>query len=252
MFYPANSGNPAHFDLHWLPIFAQPADMLMAIFVTQDGSHSIFSEQYGVSYHSKYGAITESAHVFINAGLRYKAVVQPEIAILEVGFGTGLNAFLSWLEAERRNLVLRYYSIEAYPIPMEDLEDFNYTEKLNIPNRQADFCRLHQCAWNRSAKLSAHFRLYKKQIRLEAFRTNQRFDLIYFDAFAPQAQPELWTERILALMYKSLKPEGALVTYCAQGNFKRTLKKVGFEVECLEGPPGKREMTRASKVGGQD
>lgn len=220
----------------------------MAIFCTQDGSHSIFSEKYGVSYHSKYGAITESAHVFINAGLRFKAVVQPEIAILEIGFGTGLNAFMSWLEAERRNLHLRYYAVEAYPIPPDDAKQFNYPAQLKVPERQADFRRLHQCAWNRSVKVSEHFHFYKKQILLEAFRTRQRFDLIYFDAFAPQAQPELWTERILAQMHQMLNPDGALVTYCAKGDFKRTLKKVGFEVESLEGPPGKREMTRGLKL----
>ncbi len=219
----------------------------MAIFVTQDGSHSVFSEKYGVSYHSKYGAVTESAHVFIDAGLRFKAVVQQEIAILEVGFGTGLNAFMTWLEAERRNLHVHYVGIEAYPIPADDADTLNYADQLDKPNRLADFKRLHHCAWDRSARLSEHFSLHKKQIRLEAFRTTQRFDLVYFDAFAPQAQPELWTERILGLMYRVLKPEGALVTYCAQGAFKRTLKKVGFEVEGLEGPPGKREMTRGLK-----
>ncbi|MBK8966285.1 MAG: tRNA (5-methylaminomethyl-2-thiouridine)(34)-methyltransferase MnmD [Lewinellaceae bacterium] len=219
----------------------------MAIFVTQDGSHSVFTEKYGISYHSKYGAVTESAHVFIDAGLRFKAVVQQEIAILEVGFGTGLNAFMTWLEAERRNLHVQYAGIEAYPITAGDAETLNFTAQLDVPNRQTDFMRLHQCAWERNIKLSEHFSLHKKKIRLEAFRTTRRFDLIYFDAFAPQAQPELWTERILGLMYKVLKPEGALVTYCAQGAFKRTLKKVGFEVEGLEGPPGKREMTRGLK-----
>ena len=240
----------APIGLHWqykhLPL-PPTTDQSMSLIVTQDGSHSIFVEKYGVSYHSKYGAITESAHVYIDAGLRFKAVVQQEISILEVGFGTGLNAYLTWLEAERRNLRVRYVGIEAYPILTEDAAEFNYGEQLGIRDHQASFQRLHSCAWERSVKLSDHFRLHKKQIRLEAYRSHQRFDLIYFDAFSPQAQPELWTERILALMYKALNPEGIFVTYCAQGDFKRTLKKVGFEVEAIEGPPGKREMTRGLK-----
>ncbi|MBK9337026.1 MAG: tRNA (5-methylaminomethyl-2-thiouridine)(34)-methyltransferase MnmD [Lewinellaceae bacterium] len=219
----------------------------MAIFVTQDGSHSVFSEQYGVTYHSKHGAVTESLHVFIDAGLRFKAATQPELAVLEVGFGTGLNAFLTWIEAERRNLRVRYVGIEAYPLPAEDADGFNFSEQLQMPHRHPDFCRMHHCAWNRNVKLSEHFSLHKKQIRLEAYRPTQSFDLIYFDAFAPQAQPELWTERIFALLYKALRPDGALVTYCAKGDFKRALKQVGFEVERLPGPPGKREMTRAWK-----
>jgi tRNA U34 5-methylaminomethyl-2-thiouridine-forming methyltransferase MnmC len=220
----------------------------MALIVTQDGSHSIFSEQFGVTYHSKYGAITESLHVFINAGLRAKAVVQPELAVLEVGFGSGLNAFLTWLEAERRNLSVRYVSIEAYPITQDEANAFNFSDQLGVPHRHADFCRLHRCAWNRKTKLSEHFSLHKKHILLEAYRpTQQTFDLIYFDAFAPQAQPELWTERIFNLMYMALRPDGALLTYCAKGDVKRALKKAGFEVEGLPGPPGKREMTRAWK-----
>lgn len=220
----------------------------MSPFLTQDGSHSIFAEQYGVTYHSRYGAVTESLHVFIDAGLRFKAALKSELNILEVGFGTGLNALLTWREAEKRNLSIRYTGIEAYPLPLEIVETLNYGEQITpsvggVP----DFMHLHQCAWDRNVKLSGHFSLHKKRIRLEAFRTSQVFDLIYFDAFAPQAQPELWTERIMGLMYKALGPDGCLVTYCAKGDVKRTLKNVGFEVERLAGPPGKREMTRAWK-----
>ncbi len=220
----------------------------MALIVTQDGSHTIYAEKFGVTYHSKYGAVTESAHVFIDAGLRFKAAVQTEINLLEVGFGTGLNAYMSWLEAERRGLLVRYTGLEAYPIVPEEAAEFNYPALLGTADRQTSFERLHTCAWERSVRLSEHFRLHKKQMRLEAFRSTPRFDLIYFDAFAPQAQPELWTERIFRLLHQALKPEGILVTYCAQGDFKRTLKKVGFDVERVDGPPGKREMTRAWKT----
>ncbi len=219
----------------------------MALIITQDGSHSVFSEQYGVTYHSRYGAVTESLHVFIQAGLRCKAAVQPRLAVLEVGLGTGLNAFLTWMEAERRNLTVRYTALESAPLSLAEAQAFNYPEHLGLPERRPDFCRLHDCAWERAVRLSAHFWLRKKRMPVQAYRPVQAFDLIYFDAFAPGAQPEMWTEAVLRAMYRALRPEGILVTYCAKGQVKRTLRAVGFEVESLPGPPGKREMTRAWK-----
>lgn len=219
----------------------------MALILTQDGSHSVYSEQYGVTYHSRYGALTESLHVFIGAGLRFKAAVKTEISVLEVGFGTGLNAFLSWLEAERRNLNVRYTALENQPLTPEEATVFNYAECAGAPERQADFHRLHTCAWERTVRLSDHFHLRKKRMPVQAYRAAQAFDVIYFDAFAPQAQPEMWTEAVFRSMYRALRPEGLLVTYCAKGDVKRTLRAVGFEVERLQGPPGKREMTRAWK-----
>ena len=220
----------------------------MALFLTNDGSHSVFSETYGVSYHSRYGAVTESAHVFIAAGLRYKAVVQREIAILETGFGTGLNAFMSWLEAERRNLQLRYVGLETAPITAEEAQVLNYAELLGVPERSGDFLALHQHTWGVEHALSEQFQFRKEKIAIESFDATDTFDVIYFDAFAPQAQPELWTAEVFARMYQALRPDGVLVTYCAQGAFKRTLKQVGFHIERLQGPPGKREMTRATKT----
>ncbi|MFN8303814.1 MAG: tRNA (5-methylaminomethyl-2-thiouridine)(34)-methyltransferase MnmD [Saprospiraceae bacterium] len=217
------------------------------LIVTQDGSHSVFSEQFGVTYHSRFGAVTESAHVFINAGLRYMAAVQRDIAILEVGLGTALNAFMTWLEAERRNLSVRYTALEAYPVGLEEAEQFNYAGQLKAPERQKDFMALHQCAWGVPMAFSEQFVFEKKLQTLETFSAEAAYDVVYFDAFAPQAQPELWTEAVFAAMYKALRPEGILVTYCAQGHFKRTLKKAGFSVERLQGPPGKREMTRATR-----
>lgn len=220
----------------------------MALFLTNDGSHSVFSETYGVSYHSRYGAVTESAHVFIAAGLRYKAVVQREIAILETGFGTGLNAFMSWLEAERRNLQLLYVGLETAPITTEEAQVLNYAELLGVPERSGDFQALHQYTWGMEHTLSEQFQFRKEKIAIEAFEATDTFDVIYFDAFAPQAQPELWTAEVFARMYQALRTDGVLVTYCAQGAFKRTLKQVGFHVERLQGPPGKREMTRATRM----
>lgn len=162
----------------------------MALIITQDGSHSIYSERYGVTYHSRYGAITESLHVFIHAGLRFKAAVQTDISVLEVGFGTGLNAFLSWLEAERRNLRVRYTALENQPISLEEVAGFNYATCLHVPERHADFCRLHACAWERTIRLSEHFALRKKSMPVQAYRAVESFDVIYFDAFAPQVSPK--------------------------------------------------------------
>ena len=217
----------------------------MALIVTDDGSHSLYSERYGVTYHSKYGAITESAHVFIDAGLRYKAAVQRGIALLEIGFGTGLNAFMTWLEAEKRNLCVRYTTIEAYPLTLKEASAFNFAAQLRVPERHADFLRLHRFSWEETHTLSEHFTFTKHRVRLEDFNPgNANCDLIYFDAFAPQAQPELWTEAIFTRLREALNPEGILVTYCAKGDVKRAMKKAGFEVERLQGPPGKREMTR--------
>jgi tRNA U34 5-methylaminomethyl-2-thiouridine-forming methyltransferase MnmC len=217
----------------------------MTLILTNDGSRSVFSEKYGVTYHSKFGAVTESAHVFIAAGLRYKAAVQREISILETGFGTGLNAFMTWLEAERRNLKIAYLGLEMFPISETEATSLDYPAALASPERADDFLALHRCDWGATHSFSEHFVFEKRKTRIEEFEQPQAFDLIYFDAFAPQAQPELWTEAVFARMFNSLKPDGVLVTYCAQGHFKRTLKKVGFTVERLQGPPGKREMTRA-------
>lgn len=219
----------------------------MAQIVTTDGSHTLFSEQHGVTYHSRYGAVTESAHVFINAGLRYKAVVQREISVLEIGLGTGLNAMMTWLEAEKRGLVVDYTGVELYPPHLDVIKNLNYPQLLGVPERAGDFCKLHTMRWGRKQTFSDVFVFTKLKVSIDSFLSPDAFDLIYFDAFAPQAQPELWTVEVFQNMHKSLRPDGVLVTYCAQGEFKRSLKKAGFTVERLQGPPGKREMTRATR-----
>jgi tRNA U34 5-methylaminomethyl-2-thiouridine-forming methyltransferase MnmC len=215
------------------------------LFVTGDGSHSIEADRYGVPYHSRYGAITESAHVFIAAGLRYKAVVQREIAILEMGFGTGLNAFMTLLEAEKRNLAVQYTGLEIYPLPIAVAATLNYPLLLEAEHRAEVFLSMHQCTWETPHIFSDHFIFQKKAVPIEEFQASDAFDIIYFDAFAPQSQPELWSEEVFAHAFNSLRSGGVLVTYCAQGHFRRTLRKAGFQVESLQGPPGKREMTRA-------
>lgn len=219
-----------------------------SLFETADGSHSLFSEQYGVSYHSKYGAIQETQHVFINAALRFKAVIQKEISILEIGFGTGLNAYMTLLEAAKRDLVIRYTTIEAYPISYQQATTLNYTALLNDEVFPAHFLQMHSADWATTLPITEQFQFLKQQIKFEAIDFDSQFDIIYFDAFAPNSQPELWEADVLSIMYKALKQDGVLVTYCAKGVVKRTLKAVGFQIEALKGPPGKREMTRAIKL----
>lgn len=202
-----------------------------------------------MSYHSKYGAVTESQHVFIDAALRFKAVLKKEIQVFEMGFGTGLNALLTYLEARKRNLVIHYTAVETHPISMEAVRSLNYNKHLNIPAEETDiFEQLHTLDWNISHDINDNFNLLKWKMNIEELSLPQQYDIIYFDAFAPNAQAHLWSAEIMQKMYDSLLPEGILVTYCAKGSVKRTMKEVGFAVERLKGPPGKREMTRAIKA----
>jgi tRNA U34 5-methylaminomethyl-2-thiouridine-forming methyltransferase MnmC len=219
------------------------------IFETHDGSHSIFSEEFGVSYHSKYGAVRETQHVFIDAALRFKAILNPEIKILEMGFGTGLNALMTYFEARKRNLHVYYQTIEAYPITMEQVHHLNFNEVLRIPESSKHiFESLHQLPWGITHTIDSNFSFQKQLCLFEEATINNLFDIIYFDAFAPTSQPLLWEAPLMQKMYDALEEDGILVTYCAKGEVKRTLRSVGFELECLSGPPGKREMTRAIKV----
>lgn len=219
----------------------------MPAILSSDGSHTFFSEKYQAHYHSTYGALTESGHVFLDMGLRWKAAQSSSLHILEVGFGTGLNALLSQIEAERQGLKVHYLSLETDPITPEDAAGLNYPELLAHPGAREAFLRLHQCPWEQAQALSAHFTLEKKQVPLQEFSAENQFDVVYFDAFSPQDQPELWEEPIFQKLFHAMKKGGGLVTYCAQGEFRRRLRRAGFEVERLPGAAGKREMTRALK-----
>ncbi len=219
------------------------------LFETEDGSHSLFSDLYKVSYHSKYGAVQETAHVFIDAGLNYQKQRLNSISILEVGFGSGLNALMTLQAAQDANLKITFHTIESNPISLSVAQQLNYTNQLQIPQLQDTFIQMHSLAENQVHQLDDHFQFCKWIGKLEAFKTTDRFDVIYFDAFAPTSQPELWTEPVFQAMYDCLNPKGVLVTYCAKGVVKRTLKGVGFEIDAIPGPPGKREMTRAVKSG---
>jgi len=217
------------------------------LFLTSDGSHSIQSSRYGVSYHSRFGAVQESRHVFIESGLRYKALQQKELSVLEMGLGTGLNALLTLLEAQQNGLRIHYTAVEAYPISPENARLLNFIEVLQIPECKDPFLQMHDGPWGKPLPLHDAFVFTKFNCLFEEFDTEARFDAIYFDAFAPNTQPELWEIPLFEKMYELLNPGGILTTYSAKGSVKRNLKAVGFSIEKLPGPPGKREMTRAHK-----
>jgi len=224
--------------------------MKRELVITGDGSHSLFLPDQNEHYHSYHGAINESRHVFINAGLDYyfKQKNVSEINILEVGMGTGLNVFLSFLYAiENPSLIINYTATEPFPIEPKFVKQLNYTSKLGADKYVSEFNSIHESLFDLIIKFNPGFSLIKRKSRVEEVLVNSQIDIIYFDAFAPRVQPELWSKDVFEKLYACLKPGGILVTYCAKGEVKRTMKSVGFTVESLAGPPGKREMVRAVK-----
>jgi tRNA U34 5-methylaminomethyl-2-thiouridine-forming methyltransferase MnmC len=220
------------------------------VIVTKDGSHSIEIPELHVSYHSVHGAIQESLHVFIEAGLKHWLSGHPshtECTIFEMGFGTALNALLTFMETASLPQKIIYEAVEAYPLESTIVEQLNYCEALQRPDLQPVFHLLHQCEWNKPVAVNEHFTLEKVNMTLINFSTNQPINIIYYDAFAPNAQPDLWTETVFQQLFNMLTPGGILVTYCSKGAVRRALQAVGFTIEKLAGPPGKREMIRAHK-----
>lgn len=219
--------------------------MKREVIKTQDGSTTIHLEEWNESYHSKHGAIQEAKHVFIKNGLALFS--EQKVAILEIGFGTGLNAFISFLEAQKMNQSLDYVGVEAYPVAAKEILEMNYVAELEAEEQQQVFEKMHESNWNEKIKLSDNFTIVKRQQFFQDIDDVAQFDLIYFDAFGYRVQPELWSTLIFKKMYDALRENGVLVTYAARGVVKRSMIEVGFRVEKLEGPPGKREMFRAFK-----
>lgn len=210
---------------------------------TGDGSHSLYVTDLDEQYHSRHGAIQESLHVFIAMGLAARE--EDQLRILEIGFGTGLNA---WLTAEKADgKTITYIGIDAYPLTLDEASSLNYTSEYE--GDQDLFQWLHEAPWETINQHPDHprFRLHKKHSRIEEFELTEPVQLIYFDAFAPEKQPELWTDEIFEKMFRLLTPGGTLVTYSAKGEVRRTMIRTGFQIEKLPGPPGKREMLRAMK-----
>jgi len=245
--------------------------MQRKIITTADGSKTIHIEKWNEQYHSKHGAIQESNHVFIKNGLhhfyfeqchlervtlslskRSRKVVsvtkefQQKISILEIGFGTGLNAFITCLETEKLKTNIDYVGVEAYPISSEEVSALNYAELISEKDSQI-FIKLHETQWEVLNQITSKFTLTKRKQFFEDIKDIEAFNIIYFDAFGAKIQPELWAEAIFKNMHNALKPKGVLVTYSAKGSVRRAMQAVGFTVERLEGPPGKREMLRATK-----
>jgi len=219
--------------------------MQTEIKVTEDGSHTLFVPEIDECYHSTHGAIQESRHIFIEAGLKHCA--KREITILEIGFGTGLNAFLTLLEAEKSDKQIRYISLEKYPVEVEKALQLNYPAEL-APDKRTLFEQMHTAKWNTEIQLTPFFALKKIVADFTEFIFEDQFDVIYFDAFSPEKQPEMWSKELFSMIYAHCNPGAILTTYCAKGIVRRAMQEAGFTVERLPGPPGKREILRSLRT----
>lgn len=215
--------------------------------ITQDGSHTIYLRDMDEHYHSTHGAIQESMHIYINEGLLQ--FLGKKISILEIGFGTGLNAFLTYIFAKKHHISVDYYSIEKYPLTEPEYKSLNYAS--------GEFCefapifeKLHSAGWNTDFVIDSDFKLHKIQddLTTHQFDLPTKVDLVYYDAFAPNKQPDLWTDGVISKVSKCAGKDGLIVTYCAKGSVRRALASAGFQMERLPGPPGKKEIIRGKKL----
>jgi tRNA U34 5-methylaminomethyl-2-thiouridine-forming methyltransferase MnmC len=222
--------------------------MKIKTIITTDGSNTVMSETFNETYHSIHGAVAESKHVFIEAG--FNVCNKSYINIFEVGFGTGLNAFLTFIEAQKLNMNVNYYTVELYPLDEQVVKSLQYHEYLNADHKT--FQKIHHSPWNEPVNISHSFVLKKMNIDLCKADIPDKIDLVYFDAFSPSTQPELWTQEIFDKLYNHMSPDAILTTYCAKGVIRRTMQKAGFIVERLAGAPPKREMLRGRKGEGEE
>ncbi|MDD4602944.1 MAG: tRNA (5-methylaminomethyl-2-thiouridine)(34)-methyltransferase MnmD [Bacteroidales bacterium] len=225
--------------------------MDLEILQTRDGSDTLYNSALNESYHSTFGAIQESRFIFIDQGLRsaFQTFQQEPLQILEIGFGTGLNAFLTQMEAEKTGRKVTFSSLEAYPLPPEIWQQLNYPRQFYPIDCTAQFYQLHQAAWNQPEDISAHFILHKMAVTLEVFTPKDNFfHGVFFDAFSPAVQPELWSESVFKKIFTGMKSRATLMTYSVKGSVVRALKSAGFTVEKRPGPPGKRHILCATKI----
>lgn len=217
------------------------------IIQTGDGSYTVSIPEMDVTYHSKHGAIQESRHVFIEAGFQYLLNQSPTqlINIFEMGFGTGLNVFLTAIEAANIRKPVRYITVEQFPLSTKEALSLNYAKSLDYKEW---FDGLHKSKWNEEVKINEYFTFRKEQSDFITYSTPLQFDIIYYDAFEPSAQPELWTEEVFKKLNAMLLPGGIFISYCSKSDVRRALHAAGFKVEKIPGPPGKREMVRAFKI----
>ena len=229
----------------------------MQLITTEDGSHSIFVKELNEVYHSRFGAVNESMHVFIEAG--FHQLFHPlstfevlsglqKVNILEIGFGTGLNAFLTLRQCFETDVQINYVALEPYPIKKEIWQQLNYPDIIKLPEGDKMFRELHNCEWEKPFEINSQFRIQKYLLGINEIELEDDFyNLVYFDAFAPEIAPELWTLSVFQKLFKAIKRGGIFVTYSAKGVVRRALQSAGFEVERIPGPKGKREMLRAIK-----
>lgn len=213
---------------------------------TADGSHTLFVPELNEHYHSVNGARQESEHIFIKTALEQSP--ETNIRILEVGFGTGLNAYLTLLRLRDTTKVVDYTGLELYPLQESIISQLNYTEKDSSESQEL-FRQLHRVPWNVRTEITIYFYLTKinTDFRLLNWQVNEPYNIIYFDAFAPDKQPDMWSQDIFDYLYANTAKGGILTTYCAKGVVRRMMQQAGYKVERLPGPPGKREMLRATK-----
>lgn len=224
--------------------------MKKEIIVTTDGSHSIFIPEMGVTYHSSHGAIQESMHVFIEAGLRYVSAgfhQADALTVFEMGFGTGLNALLTLIEVEKARQKIYYETIELHPLQANIFTTLNYCERLQRPDLAPLFKLMHECAWDAIIQITPYFSFKKTQTNLANFSASQFFNIIYFDAFAPDVQRDLWTTAVFKKLFLLMNTNAVLTTYCSKSIVRKAMAEAGLKVEKIAGPPHKREMVRATK-----
>lgn len=211
---------------------------------TADGSDTLYVPEIDESYHSTNGAVQESLHIFINDG--FHQCKKKTVKVLEIGFGTGLNAFLTLIEAERENKSVIYTGLEFYPVETIEAVKLNFPELIE-PDKRAEFEALHSCEWNRRVKITTNFTLIKQRVDFTKTEFSEKYDVIYFDAFSPEKQPEMWSQILFETLYLCADENAILTTYCAKGIVRRAMQSAGFVVERLPGPIGKREIIRARK-----
>jgi tRNA U34 5-methylaminomethyl-2-thiouridine-forming methyltransferase MnmC len=216
---------------------------MLSLVTTSDGSHTIKNETTGDTYHSIHGAVQESRHVFIKHGLEHFISSFPDqkiIRILEVGLGTGLNALLSLQFVNNLKQRIEYVALEPFPLERKFYSELNYDQQ------NETLQEFHECDWERPVEFTPYFTFTKHRSEIQSIELPlETFNVVYFDAFAPNSQPEMWTFDVFSKLKNAMAPSAVLTTYCAKGEVKRTLRAAGFTVENLPGPPGKREMIRA-------
>lgn len=218
------------------------------LIITADGSHTVHIPERQVTFHSMHGAMQESMHVFVEAGFHYLMRQKKSLKIFEMGFGTGLNALLTLMEAGKNKIQVTYHTIDAYPLASIISDALNYPEKLGCNSQQKNLHQMHHAPFGEEIQLTEYFFFKKYMGKLETHKTSVQYDIIYFDAFSPSEQPELWREVIFQKLISMLYPGGFLVTYCSKSIVRKAMQSAGFMVTKIEGPWGKREMVRAFKV----